>query len=299
MHATEEEQAAIREMLIRRAESAPAGAGAGRASALAWAGFKVAAMVLLVAGVAVGLGDGNEFDDVGCSVAQQPGGASHGGRSAQAGERGGGKVPGSDGGTAGGSGDGRSAGGPECEVRAETCPHRMPDGQCQGSNRQCRYVAGAVPGRAGALSAAIEGDAATGHFRIHVAPTNEEGWPPPRQPAEPDEGSLGIAAKVFELLSALDPGKRLRKAPPIRVFNLYYRQRLEPAEIARRCKCHRSLVFDRLAAIQNALPWTPRQLHELSPQVEALEQALSDSWASHICRKRAVCGEVRDEGESG
>jgi hypothetical protein len=143
VQATEEEQAAIRAMLSRRAESAPAGAGAGRASALAWAGLKLAAIVLLAAGVGVGLGDGDEFDDVGCSVAQQPGGTSHGARSAQARERAGGKLPGSDGVSAGGSGDGGPGGRPECEVRAATCAHRMADGQCQRSNQQCRLFAGA------------------------------------------------------------------------------------------------------------------------------------------------------------
>ena len=98
VQATEEEQAAIRAMLSKRAESAPAAAGVGRAPALAWAGLRLAALVLLAAGVVAGYADGDEFDDVGCTVAQQPGGTSHGARSAQAREGAGGKVPGSDGG---------------------------------------------------------------------------------------------------------------------------------------------------------------------------------------------------------
>ena len=143
LEATEEEQAAITQLLKKRVESAPAGAGAGRASALARAGLKLAAVVLLAAGVELGYADGDEFDDVGCTVAQQPGGTSHGARSAQARERAGGKLPGSGGGSAGGSGGGGPAGRPECEVRAAACAHRMPDGQCQRSNRQCRLFAGA------------------------------------------------------------------------------------------------------------------------------------------------------------
>jgi len=117
-------------------------------------------------------------------------------------------------------------------------------------------------------------------------------------PREPEQESRGIAAKVFELLTALDPDNRLRKAPPIKVFNLYYRQRLEPAEIARICKCHRSLIFDRLVAIQKKLPWTPQQLRELPPQVEAMHQALSDSNAKVIHRKSAVYGDGDDDWES-
>ena len=142
VQATEKEQAAITQLLKERAESAPAGAGVGRASALAWAGLKLAAAVLLAAGVVAGFSDGDEFDDVGCSVAQQPSQTCHGARSAQARERGGGKLPGSGGGSAGGSGDGGPGGRPECAVRAAMCAHRMADGQCQRSKERCLLFSG-------------------------------------------------------------------------------------------------------------------------------------------------------------
>ena len=112
-----------------------------------------------------------------------------------------------------------------------------------------------------------------------------------------DNGS-GIAAKVFELLDALDSGKRLRKAPLLRVFNLCYRQGLSPAEIARKCKCHRSLIFQRLAAIRNKLSWTPQQLREVSGHVEAMEDAVRDSRAGRIYRKGAVYGSEDGDGEA-
>jgi hypothetical protein len=130
VQATEEERAAIRAMLSRRVESAPAGAGVGRASAWAWAGLRLAAFVLLAAGVGIGLGDGDEFDDVGCSVAQQPGGTSHGARSPPTRERAGGKLPGSDGGSGGSSGEGgpygRKAETLKAEMlKAETLPIKL------------------------------------------------------------------------------------------------------------------------------------------------------------------------------
>ena len=43
--------------------------------------LKIAGALLLVCGLAAGVGDGNDFDDVGCSIAQQP--AAHGGSSAR------------------------------------------------------------------------------------------------------------------------------------------------------------------------------------------------------------------------
>jgi len=99
-----------------------------------------------------------------------------------------------------------------------------------------------------------------------------------------------MAAKVFELLTALDPDTGLRKAPLIKVFNLYYRQGLKPAEIARICHCTRSLIFYRLATIRIKVPWSLQQLHEVSPHVEAMQDALTDSRAKGIYREGAVYG---------
>ena len=321
VQATEEEQAAIRAMLRKRAESAPAGAGVGRASALAWAGFKLAAIVLLAAGVGIGLGDGDEFDDVGCSVAQQPGGTSHGARSAQARERAGGKLAGSDGGSAGSSGGGGPRGGGNAEtLKAEREAGKPETGKAnpssvaapvlcidtaEGGPRrvESRDLEVAVPEVAAravvkAVEAAMErfeGELAGvrkdfADWQKNLGPANEASQAALPEPPQPDEPNLSLAAKVFELLTALDPGNRLRKAPPIKVFNLYYRQRLGAAEIARKCNCNGSLIYDRLAAIQAKVPWTPQQLQDVSPHVEAMQESLTDSRAKGIYRKGAAYG---------
>ena len=121
---------------------------------------------------------------------------------------------------------------------------------------------------------------------------------PPPEPAELDLEERGFAAKVLWLLTTLDPKKRLRRAPPIHVFNLYYQQRLEPAEIARICKCDRSLIFRRLASIRESLPWSPEQLHEVSPHVEAMEDALTDDRAEHIDHEHAPYGDEDSDREA-
>jgi hypothetical protein len=109
--------------------------------------------------------------------------------------------------------------------------------------------------------------------------------------AELDQQEQNIAVRVLELLTALDPKKRLRKAPPITVFNLYYLQGRQPTEIAEICDCDRTVVFDRLAAIRAKLPWTPQQLREMSSQFEAMEDALTDSRARNIHRMSAALGD--------
>jgi hypothetical protein len=272
-------------MLSKRAESAPAGVGAGRAPALAWAGLKLAAVVLLAAGVGVGLGDGDEFDDVGCSVAQQPGGTSHGACSAQARERAGGKLPGSDGGSAGASGSDGPGGRPECEARSptgETFPINL-----------LKQVLDSTLEQQAVIRRILDGQALP-ELQQRPPLSDEAGLAAPPETSESDEPNLSLAVKVFELLTALDPANRLRKAPPIKVFNLYYRQRLGPAEIARKCKCDRSLIYDRLAAIQEKIPWSPEQLHDVSPHVQAMEEALADARAKGIYRKGAAYGEEAD-----
>jgi hypothetical protein len=127
-------------------------------------------------------------------------------------------------------------------------------------------------------------------------PASEASQAAPHEPPETGQAERSLAAKVFELLTALDPDNRLRKAPLIKVFNLYYRQRLQPAEIARICHCNRSLVFQRLATIREKVPWSLQQLQEVSPHVEAMQDALTDSRAEGIYRKGAAYGD-EDDGE--
>jgi hypothetical protein len=321
VQATVEEQAAIRAMLSKRAESAPAGAGVGRASAWARAGLRLAAIVLLAAGVGVGLGDGDEFDDVGCSVALQPDGTSHGAHSAQTRERAGGKMPGSDSGSAGSSGDGGPDGGKAETLKAESRNggngpeagavvkaveaaierilggRRFADWQKGGPTTPQPVCAHrACP--AGAFKAAIEGDPTSGSFAIRVSPANEAGRAAMPEPSQRDEPNLSLTAKVFQLLTALDPDNRLRKAPPIKVFLLRYRQNRSLSEIARTCDCGKSLVALRLKTLQEKLPWQPQQLRELSAHIEGMQDALSDSRARRIYRKGADYGEEEDREAS-
>jgi hypothetical protein len=124
---------------------------------------------------------------------------------------------------------------------------------------------------------------------------NETTQAPPHQSIGPDQETLSIAAKVFELLTALDPDSRFRKAQPIKVFLLHFRQNFSRSQIARVCGCSRTLVAERLRRIREKLPWQPHQLRELSGHVEAMEDAVSDSRARRIYRKGAVCG-VGEEG---
>ena len=137
----------------------------------------------------------------------------------------------------------------------------------------------------------VEEEPGQGGINIHIVPVAEGSHATPPDSADGGPQALSNAAKLLTLLSALDPNQRLRKALPLKVFNLYYRRSLAVAEIARLCRCHPTLVFRRLAAIRKSLPWTPQQLRELSPQVEKMQDALSYSEAASIHRPSAAYGE--------
>jgi DNA-directed RNA polymerase specialized sigma24 family protein len=159
----------------------------------------------------------------------------------------------------------------------------MVDGLCQRSGRECRLLRGKAE--------ILKAETLTG-LRLASARQEAETLKP-----EVEEPNLTLAARVFELLTALDPDEHLRKAPPIKVFLLRFRQNLSLSQIARICDCGKSLVALRLKAIREKLPWQPKQLREMSAQVEAMQDALTDSRARSIYRKGSVYGDEDDGGE--
>lgn len=100
---TAQERAAIHQLL--QEPDAPGGR-VGRATVMARAALKIAGVLLLTAAVVNGYADGDEFNEVGCSVAQQPTEAASGAPSAQSRDRGGRKQAGSERKAVGASGDG-------------------------------------------------------------------------------------------------------------------------------------------------------------------------------------------------
>jgi hypothetical protein len=176
-----------------------------------------------------------------------------------------------------------------CLVAGESLPH--PQGAASSAGSFPAPQRGHLPGN---LAAVVEGDPASGCFCIRFAPSGAAVPAAPPEPPEAAPQGLIEGAKVIQLLKALDRRGRLRKAPPITVYLLRFLKNLPYSEIARECKCTRALVCQRLKAIRQQLPWKPQQLREVAPQVQAIEEALTDSRARRIYRKGAVYGEEQD-----
>jgi hypothetical protein len=278
LQATEEEQAAIRAMLSKRAEFAPAEAASGRAPALAWAGLRLAAAVLLAAGVVAGYADGDEFDDVGCTVAQQPGGTSHGARSAPAREGAGGKLAGAEGGAAGAADGGGAAGRPEGEAQeasAAQCSH--PTG---GQEVAAGAGPGAVPrpkdqdaeGKTHAHNGST-GDSATAHREVMEALREiRDALAAIRRSAGQEEPiNRREAQRIFAVLAKLRTESGARKAPLHAVFEYLVLQGLSGEQAARQCRCAASLISARAKTLQERFGLSVRQLRNYASALVEME----------------------------
>jgi hypothetical protein len=62
-------------------------------------------------------------------------------------------------------------------------------------------------------------------------------------------------------------------------------------EVARRCGCFRSLVFDRLRQLRRTLGRDPAELRQFSSQFEEIEDSLRDPRAKRIYREGPIEGD--------
>ena len=272
VQATEEARAAIRGLVSRLAESAPPAAGVGRAPALAWAGLRLAFMVLLAAGVGIGLGDGDEFDDVGCSVAQQPGGSSHGAYSGKTRERAGGKLAGGGGGAAG-----------------------RPEGEAQeASGAQSSHPAGGQEVAAGAGSGAVlrprdqgaegringqngsTGDSATEHREVMEALKEiRDALEAVRRSAGQEEPiNRSEAPRIFAVLQRLRSKRAGMMAPLYDVFVATVLEGRSQRAAAKSCDCSSALLSKRVGELEKEFGLPLKQLQNYAKPLLEMETSV-------------------------
>ena len=81
------------------------------------------------------------------------------------------------------------------------------------------------------------------------------------------------------------------------VFRLYCMEGLSAAQIARKCKCSRPIVFIRLKLLRRKLGCDPADLRQYSAHFENIEESLADSRARRVYRKGAACGDGESEDD--
>jgi hypothetical protein len=114
-------------------------------------------------------------------------------------------------------------------------------------------------------------------------------------PEAKDSAAEDVARQTLALAKALDSEQRFRKAPVFTVFLLYCQEGLNVEQIARKCRCARSVVFTRMNLLRRKLGRDLAELRQHSAQFERIEDSLSDPRARNIYRRGAVHGD--DDGE--
>lgn len=133
---------------------------------------------------------------------------------------------------------------------------------------------------------------ATGQLRLRVPPGElfARFTPQPREPVEES-----AARNAFALIRALDSEQPVSKASVYTVFRLYCMEGLNAVQVARKCRCARSLVFRQLKVLRQKLGTHPRTLRQYSGQFERIEESLADPRARRVHRKTAMYGEGEEE----
>lgn len=153
--------------------------------------------------------------------------------------------------------------------------------------RHCDIRAQELLAGAGALCVGLDGCVdivPPSELRVSRAP-GELFAPLTPQPREALEESA--ARSAFALVRALDAGQPVRKAPLYTVFRLYCVEGLTVEQVARRCRCARSLVFSRLEALRRKLGAPPRQFRQYSSHFERLEDSMAEPRARRVRRENS------------
>jgi hypothetical protein len=103
--------------------------------------------------------------------------------------------------------------------------------------------------------------------------------------------------KAFAFVKTLDPSKTFKHPSPATVFSYYCIDGLSISVIARKCRCSRGTIINRLKFILKHTGVDPKATRRLSISLESGSEQFSDSRARYINRKRLIDDANESEGE--
>ena len=106
-----------------------------------------------------------------------------------------------------------------------------------------------------------------------------------RAPAASDSDVAGTA---YALISRLESGQPPKPPTVLSVFMMYCSENLTADQIARRCRCSKGTVVNRLKTIRQVTGMVPEELRRFSSQFERMRASVSDSRASRISLTRSA-----------
>jgi len=100
-----------------------------------------------------------------------------------------------------------------------------------------------------------------------------------------DEDSIRTA---FALVKALDQKRRFKHPNPTTVFSFYCIEGLSISAIARKCRCSRGTILNRLTFIHKHTGVAPDTMRRMSGTFEESGDQVSDSRARYVSRKLLI-----------
>ena len=107
-------------------------------------------------------------------------------------------------------------------------------------------------------------------------------------PQPNDSSTEDTTRKAFALVKALDVPKRIKQPSPGAVFSFYCIDGMSVAEIARKCRCSRGTVLNRLELIRRKTGADPVRVRRLSAQFEGFDERTPDSRARRTSAKGLI-----------
>jgi len=117
-------------------------------------------------------------------------------------------------------------------------------------------------------------------------------------PRPNDSSAEDATRKAFALVKALDVPKRLKRPSPGTVFSFYCIDGMSVAEVARKCRCSRGTVLNRLEFVRLKTGIDPIRVRRLSAQFESFEQRAPDSRARRTSAKGLIYDGVETDEEN-
>jgi hypothetical protein len=113
---------------------------------------------------------------------------------------------------------------------------------------------------------------------------------PEKEEAVPEE----VARQAFQLLQQLDSEQTVKPPTVLAVFRLYCKEGLTAEQVARKCRCSKATVINRLRLIREKTKTEPDELRRFATQFGKIEDDIRESKAAYVHRKRLI-----DDSPSG
>jgi hypothetical protein len=107
-------------------------------------------------------------------------------------------------------------------------------------------------------------------------------------PEEKEPLPEDVARKAFKLIEQLDSDQVIKPPSVLAVFRLYCVKELTADQVARKCRCSKGTIINRLKLIREKTGTEPDELRRFSSHFDQIEDDIRESRASHIHRKRLI-----------